>query len=160
MKKYLLLFLIFFVSICFGEETNYQQMSKELRIINSEYVPKYRGNPLVQNIMDKTMKYRLDPTLGKGEYVTKDEQQGLKEFEGLQTAREKQANLIYKKYQSKEYCEMMIEYDKKREVLREQLINKKITWRQFSDTLEDLIIRNRAKESEYRDQKTSEGIVS
>ena len=55
---------------------------------------------------------------------------------------------------------MMIEYDKKREVLREQLINKKITWRQFSDALEDLIIRNRAKESEYRDQKTSEGIVS
>ena len=159
-RLFLICFFVLFSSICFGQETNYQQMLKELRAINSEYAPKYRENPLIQKIMDKTMKYRLDHTLGKSEYATKDERHGLKAFEELQTIREQEANLVYKKYQSQEYCEMMIDYDEKRKLLREQLMNKKITWRKFSDGLEDLIIRNRAKESEYRDKKDSSGTVS
>jgi hypothetical protein len=54
----------------------------------------------------------------------------------------------------------MNDYNIKRKELRVQLMNKKITWRQFSDGLEDLIIRNRAKESEYRENTVTEGLVS
>lgn len=110
--------------------------------------------------MDKTMKYRLDPTLGKKEYVSKNEQKGLKDFEELQTTRDLETIDIYKKYQPQPYVDLMNDYNIKRKELRVQLMNKKITWRQFSDGLEDLIIRNRSKENEYREKKEVEPKIS
>jgi len=43
----------------------------------------------------------------------------------------------------------MDEYNLDRKQLRILLATKKITWRQFVDDLEMLIIKNRAKEKEY-----------
>jgi hypothetical protein len=55
---------------------------------------------------------------------------------------------------------MMVDYNDKRKVLRIQLMSKKITWREFSDGLEDLIIKNRAKESDYREKRIVEPELS
>jgi hypothetical protein len=159
MKKILLL-LLFLSSNSFGQSDNYQLMRNELKVINSVYQPQYNENPSIKSVMDKTMKYRLDPTLGKKEYVSKNEQKGLKDFEELQTVRDKETMDIYKKYQPQPYVDLMNDYNIKRKELRIQLMNKKITWRQFSDGLEDLIIRNRSKESDYRDKKEVEPRVS
>ena len=160
MKTILLPFFIFFSSICFGQSDNYQLMRDELKVINSIYQSQYNDNSSIKSVMDKTMKYRLDPKLGKNEYVTKDEQKGLKDFEELQTTRDRETIDVYKKYQPQPYVDMMNDYNIKRKELRVQLMNKKITWRQFSDGLEDLIIRNRAKESDYREKTVTEGLVS
>ena len=158
--KYLLLTLIFISSICFAQPSNYELMGKELRVINAVYQSQYDKNPFIKQIMDKTMEYRLDPKLGKKEYATKDEIQGLKDFEELQVGRDKETIDVYKKFQPTQYIQMMSDYNNKRKDLRIQLTNKKITWRQFSDGLEDLIIKNRAKESEYRDKKVIEPEVT
>jgi hypothetical protein len=143
-----------------GQSDNYQLMRNELKVINSLYQPQYNENPSIKSVMDKTMEYRLDPTLGKKEYVSKNEQKGLKDFEVLQTTRDKETMDVYKKYQPQPYVDLMNDYNIKRKELRIQLMNKKITWRQFSDSLEDLIIRNRSKESDYRDKKEVEPRVS
>jgi len=157
---YLLLPILFFSSICFGQSSNYGLMSKELRVINAVYQSQYDKNPLIKQIMDKTMEYRLDLKLGKKEFATKDEIQGLKDFEELQVVRDAETIDVYKKFQPPQYVQMMADYNNKRKDLRIQLMNKKITWRQFSDGLEDLIIKNRAKESEYRDKKVIEPEVT
>lgn len=127
-------------------------MLKQLRVINSSYQVKYNENPLIKKIMDKTMQYRLDPKLGKGEYTSISEQKGLRDFEELQFSRDQETIAVYKEFQSPEYVQMMIDYNDKRKALRLSLIEKKISWRQFSDGLEDLIIRNRARESDYRNK--------
>ena len=158
--KYLLLTLIFISSICFAQPSNYELMGKELRVINAVYQSQYDKNPFIKQIMDKTMEYRLDPKLGKKEYATKDEIQGLKDFEELQVGRDTETIDVYKKFQPPQYVQMMADYNNKRKDLRIQLMNKKITWRHFSDGLEDLIIKNRAKESEYRDKKAIEPEVT
>ena len=160
MKTILLPFFIFFSSICFGQSDNYQLMRNELKVTNSVYQLQYDQNTLIKSVMDKTMKYRLDPTLGKKEYVSKNEQKGLKDFEELQTTRDLETIDIYKKYQPHPYVDLMNDYNIKRKELRVQLMNKKITWRQFSDGLEDLIIRNRSKESEYREKQEVEPKLS
>jgi hypothetical protein len=160
MKTILLPFFIFFSSICFGQSDNYQLMRDELKVINSVYQSQYNDNSSIKSVMDKTMKYRLDPKLGKNEYVTKDEQKGLRDFEELQTTRDLETIDVYKKYQPQSYVDLMYDYNIKRKELRVQLMNKKITWRQFSDGLEDLIIRNRAKESEYREKKDVDSKMS
>jgi len=153
MKKYLVLSLLLISLLCFAQSSNYELMGKELRVINAVYQSQYDMNPYIKQIMNKTMEYRLDPKLGKKEYATKDEIQGLKDFEELQVGRDKETIDVYKKFQPPQYIQMMSDYNNKRKDLRIQLTNKKITWRQFSDGLEDLIIKNRAKESEYRDKK-------
>ena len=158
--KYLLLSLLLISSICIGQPSNYELMGKELRVINSAYQTQYDKNPLIKQIMNKTMEYRLDPKLGKKEYATKDEIQGLKDFEELQVGRDKETIDVYKKFQPPQYIQMMVDYNNKRKDLRIQLTNKKITWRQFSDGLENLIIKNRARESEYRDKKAIEPEVT
>jgi hypothetical protein len=78
----------------------------------------------------------------------------------LQVSRDRETIDVYRKYQPQQYVDMMNDYNIKRKELRIQLMNKKITWRQFSDGLEDLIIRNRAKESDYRDKKEVEPKLS
>jgi hypothetical protein len=55
---------------------------------------------------------------------------------------------------------MMINYNYMRKELRLRIAQGKITWRQFSDGLEDLIIRNRAKESDYREKKEIQSVTS
>ena len=134
-------------------------MLKELRVINSEYQPQYDSNPLIKNIMDRTMKCRLDPK-PCNQFVTKDEKQGLMDFEELQVGRDKKSIEVYKKFQTEKYVEMMIYYNDKRRDLRLDLMDKKITWKQFGENLEDLIIKNRSKESEYRDKKDVQPSVS
>jgi len=160
MKNLFLPLLLLFSTHCVGQSDNYQLMRNELKVINSLYQPQYNENPSIKSVMDKTMEYRLDPTLGKKEYVSKNEQKGLKDFEVLQTTRDKETMDVYKKYQPQPYVDLMNDYNIKRKELRIQLMNKKITWRQFSDSLEDLIIRNRSKESDYRDKKEVEPRVS
>jgi len=135
-------------------------MLKELRFINSTYQDKYNENPLIKKVMDKTMQYRLDPKLGKGEYVSINEQKGLKDFEDLQTSRDQETIAVYREYQPSEYVQMMIDYNDKRKTLRLRLMERKNTWRQFSDGLEDLIIRNRAKESDYRNKVETKSLTS
>ena len=154
------LVLILFSSLGFSQSDNYNMMLKELKVINSEYRSEYEKNPLIKEVLDKTMKYRLDPKLGKNEFVSKNEKQGLTDFETLQDSRDKETITVYEKYQSQKYVDMMVDYDNKRKELRINLMNKRITWRQFSDDLEDLIIRNRSKESDFRDKKPVHSIVS
>ena len=160
MKKMICLVLILFSSLGFSQSDNYNMMLKELKVINSEYRSEYEKNPLIKEVLDKTMKYRLDPKLGKNEFVSKNEKQGLTDFETLQDSRDKETITVYEKYQSQKYVDMMVDYDNKRKELRINLMNKRITWRQFSDDLEDLIIRNRSKESDFRDKKPVHSIVS
>jgi hypothetical protein len=160
MFKYLIVPLLLISSLCYGQPSNYELMGKELRVINSVYQSQYDKNLFIKQIMDKTMEYRLDSKLGKKQYATKDEIQGVKDFEELQIGRDAETIDVYKKFQPPQYVQMMADYNKKRKDLRIQLINKKITWRQFSDGLEDLVIKNRAKESEYRDKKVVEPEVT
>ena len=161
MKLITLILTLFVTTNSFGQsDNNYQLMRNELKVINSVYQPQYDENPSIKLVMDKTMKYRLDPKLGKNEFVTKDEQKGLKDFEVLQTTRDVETIDVYKKFQPQPYVDLMNDYNIKRKELRVQLMNKKITWRQFSDSLEDLIIRNRSKESEYREKKEVEPKIS
>jgi len=160
MRQITLLFLVFFCSIGICQSDNYQAMLKELRAINSHYQDQYNENSLIKSVMDKTMRYNLDPTLGKSEYATKSERKGLKDFEGLQTARDNETIAVYRKFQPPEYVAMMMNYNYMRKELRLRLTQGKITWRQFSDDLEDLIIRNRAKESDYRDKKEAQPVAS
>ena len=160
MRQIIIIFLIFFNSIGYCQADNYQAMLKELRVINSKYQDKYNVNPLIKKVMDKTMQYRLDLKLGKGEYVSINEQKGLKDFEDLQTSRDQETIAVYREYQSSEYVLMMIDYNDKRKTLRLRLMERKNTWRQFSDGLEDLIIRNRAKESDYRNKVETKSLTS
>ena len=160
MRQIIFIFLTFFSSIGYCQADNYQAMLKELRFINSTYQDKYNENPLIKKVMDKTMQYRLDPKLGKGEYASINEQKGLKDFEDLQTTRDQETIAVYREYQSSEYVQMMIDYNDKRKTLRLRLIERKTTWRQFSDGLEDLIIRNRAKESDYRNKVETKSLTS
>ena len=160
MRQIIIIFLIFFSFIGCCQADHYHAMLKELRVINSNYQDKYNENPLIKKVMDKTMQYRLDPKLGKGEYVSNNEQRGLKDFEDLQTSRDQETIAVYREHQSSEYLHMMIDYNDKRKTLRLRLMDRKISWRQFSDSLEDLIVRNRAKESDYRHKVETNSFTS
>jgi hypothetical protein len=160
MRQIGLLFLVFISSAGICEPDNYQAMLKELRVLNSHYQKQYNENPLIKAVMDKTMSYRLDPKLGKSEYPTKNERKGLIDFEELQATRDDETIAVYRKFQSSEYVDMMINYNYMRKELRLRIAQGKITWRQFSDGLEDLIIRNRAKESDYREKKEIQSVAS
>jgi hypothetical protein len=177
MKKSLILLSLFISSIsfaqsnlptcignysgtCKGQADNYRLMVKELIINDSKYELLYDENPVINKLFEKTMNYRLDPKLGKFEYITVEELQGLKYFDELQVFNDKENVDIYKKYQSPKYVEMRIDFNENRKQLRSELMSRKITWRQFADSFEDLIIKLNSNESEYREKREVEPELS
>jgi hypothetical protein len=152
MMKKLLLFICLFSTLSFGQADNYRLMVKETMIIDSKYELLYAENPILNKLFEKTMKYRLDPSLGKFEYITAEELQGVKYFDRLQVFSDKENVDIYKKYMSQKYVEIMIGFNEKRKQLRSELMSRKITWRQFADSFEDLIIKLNSNKSEFREK--------
>jgi len=140
--------LIFSISVL-AQSEKYKAMRVDLRVLNYYYQDEYVKNKNIDDIFKKIVKYRDNPDLGLTEYASKTEIAGLKDFEILQDKRDLQTLEIYRKYQTNEYVVLMDEYNLDRKQLRILLATKKITWRQFVDDLEILIIKNRAKEKEY-----------
>jgi hypothetical protein len=99
------------------------------------------------------MKYRLDPNLGYLEYLTEEELQGIKYFDDLQVLNDKENVDVYIKYQSQKYVDMRVDFNEKRRLLRSELMNRTITWRQFADSFEDLTIKLNANEREYLEER-------
>jgi hypothetical protein len=140
--------LIFCIPVL-AQSEKYKAMRVDLRVLNYYYQDEYVKNKNIDDIFKKIVKYRDNPDLGLTEYASKTEIAGLKDFEILQDKRDLQTLEIYRKYQTDEYVVLMDEYNLDRKQLRILLATKKITWRQFVDDLEMLIIKNRAKEKEY-----------
>jgi hypothetical protein len=140
--------LIFSISVL-AQSEKYKAMRVDLRVLNYYYQDEYVKNKSIDDIFKKIVKYRDNPDLGLTEYASQTEIAGLKDFEILQDKRDLQTLEIYRKYQTNEYVVLMDEYNLDRKQLRILLATKKITWRQFVDDLEILIIKNRAKEKEY-----------
>ena len=152
MQKVFLLILLLCSSISFSQSYNYRLMMKEINIIESNFELLYDENPLTTKAFEKTMKYRLDLNLGYLEYITEEELQGVKYFDDLQVFNDKENVDVYIKYQSQKYVDMRMDFNEKRRLLRSELMNRVITWRQFADSFEDLIIKLNANESEYREK--------
>jgi len=127
-------------------------MVKELNTINASYDLLYDANSLTTKAFEKTMKYRLDLNLGYLEYITEEELQGVKYFDDLQVFNDKENVDVYIKYQSQKYVDMRMDFNEKRRLLRLELMNRVITWRQFADSFEDLTIKLNANEREYREK--------
>ena len=98
----------------------------------------------------------LNKNIGKKEYANQDELQALKDFEKLQIDRDQETINVYKKYQSEKFVELMDGYNLDRKKLRRKFAEKVITWRQFADGLELLIIRNQAAQKDFIPRKQSE----
>jgi hypothetical protein len=127
-------------------------MVRELNTVNSSYELLYDENLLTTKAFEKTMKYRLDPKLGYLEYISEEELQGVKYFDDLQVFNDKENVDVYIRYQSQKYVDMRMDFNEKRRLLRSELMNRVITWRQFADSFEDLIIKLNANEREYREK--------
>jgi hypothetical protein len=128
-------------------------MMKEINIIESNFELLYDENPLTTKAFEKTMKYRLDPKLGYLEYISEEELQGVKYFDDLQVFNDKENVDVYIKYQSQKYVDMRMDFNEKRRLLRSELMNRVITWRQFADSFEDLIIKLNSNEREYLEER-------
>ena len=153
MQKVFLLILLLCSSISFSQSYNYRLMMKEINIIESNFELLYDENPLITKAFEKTMKYRLDPKLGYLEYISEEELQGVKYFDDLQVFNDKENVDVYIKYQSQKYVDMRMDFNEKRRLLRSELMNRVITWRQFADSFEDLIIKLNANEREYLEER-------
>ena len=127
-------------------------MVNEINIIESKYELLYDENHHTTMAFEKSMKYRLDPSLGYLEYITEEELQGIKYFDDLQVLNDKENVAVYIKYQSQKYVDMRMDFNEKRRLLRLELMNRVITWRQFADSFEDLTIKLNANEREYREK--------
>ena len=152
MKRFLMFFLIFILSpsILFAaESTKHIAMKKELKQIHFYYQDLYEKNSQIDLIFKKIVDYRSNPPKGMNEFANKEEIEGLMSFEVLQTKREATSQEIYKKYQSDDYIAFINEYNQTRKDLRIELAQKKITWRQFVDGLEMLIIKFLVQEKEF-----------
>ena len=152
MKNIFLLILLLYSSISISQSPNYRLMLKEINIIESKYELLYDENTLLTGVFEKSMKYRLDPNLGYLEYITEEELQGIKYFDDLQVLNDKENVDVYIKYQSQKYVDMRVDFNEKRRLLRSELMNRTITWRQFADSFEDLTIKLNANEREYREK--------
>ena len=152
MQKVFLLILLLYSTISFSQSYNYRLMVRELNTVNSSYELLYDENPLTTKAFEKTMKYRLDPKLGYLEYISEEELQGVKYFDDLQVFNDKDNVAVYKKYQPQKYVDMRIDFNEKRRLLRQELMNRTITWRQFADSFEDLTIKLDANEREYQEK--------
>ena len=128
-------------------------MMKEINIIESNFELLYDENPLTTKAFEKTMKYRLDPKLGYLEYISEEELQGVKYFDDLQVFNDKENVDVYIRYQSQKYVDMRMDFNEKRRLLRSELMNRVITWRQFADSFEDLTIKLNANEREYLEER-------
>ena len=83
-------------------------MVNEINIIESKYELLYDENSLLTAVFEKSMKYRLDPSLGYLEYISEEELQGIKYFDNLQVFNDKENIDVYIKYQSQKYVDMVI----------------------------------------------------
>ena len=154
-------FLIAVLLLCISHQgiaqtTDPAGMRSELIIINGIYQRQYEKNKGITDIFKKITTYQEDIKLGKKEYANQDELQALKDFEKLQLDRDQETINVYKKYQSEKFVELMDGYNLDRKKLRRQFAEKVITWRQFADGLELLIIRNQAAQKDFIPRKQSE----
>ena len=154
-------FLIAVLLLCISHQgiaqtTDPAGMRSKLIIINGIYQRQYEKNKGITDIFKKIITYQEDIKLGKKEYANSDELQALKDFEKLQIDRDQETINVYKKYQSEKFVELMDGYNLDRKKLRRKFAEKVITWRQFADGLELLIIRNQAAQKDFIPRKQSE----
>ena len=154
-------FLIAVLLLCISHQgiaqtTDPAGMRSKLIIINGIYQRQYEKNKGITDIFKKIITYQEDIKLGKKEYANQDELQALKDFEKLQIDRDQETINVYKKYQSEKFVELMDGYNLDRKNLRRQFAEMVITWRQFADGLELLIIRNQAAQKDFIPRKQSE----
>ena len=154
-------FLIAVLLLCISHQgiaqtTDPAGMRSKLIIINGIYQRQYEKNKGITDIFKKIITYQEDIKLGKKEYANQDELQALKDFEKLQIDRDQETINVYKKYQSEKFVELMDGYNLDRKKLRRKFAEKVITWRQFADGLELLIIRNQAAQKDFIPRKQSE----